>query len=243
MHSPRSKAGMSQGLSPVQLQWFESCQALVRSLAWKIHRKLPPWVEMDDLVAYGQLGLAHAAKEFDTSYGTQFTTYAYYRVRGAIMDGITQMSWFSRHAYHSGRYERMSGELLAVDAVTEANGTSDGGKADNLGWLAETSASLSIVYLASLPGEPGEILGAASSSDGVSPDVVAMGREACRVLRLMIESLPDDANSLIKSTYFDGMTMQDAAKKLGISKAWASRLHAKTLSRLARAMRLAGAAD
>ena len=46
-------------LSPQQL--VASCQGLVRSLAWKIHVKCPRNVDVEDLVAYGQLGLVEAA--------------------------------------------------------------------------------------------------------------------------------------------------------------------------------------
>ncbi len=46
-------------------QLIEENQGLVRSLAATIHRKLPPYVELDDLIAYGQVGLAEAARDFD----------------------------------------------------------------------------------------------------------------------------------------------------------------------------------
>jgi RNA polymerase sigma factor for flagellar operon FliA len=55
--------------------------------------------------------------------------------------------------------------------------------------------------------------------------------------------LPAEARTLIQATYFEGLTLQDAAKRIGISKAWASRLHVKTLQQLANALRHAGVAD
>src|SRR5437867_7017327 len=76
---------------------IEGCQGLVRSLAWKIHRKLPPHVELDDLIAFGQLGLVQAARDYDPSKGSKFITYAYYRIRGSIFDGLSKMAWFNRH--------------------------------------------------------------------------------------------------------------------------------------------------
>src|SRR4051812_22091921 len=94
-------------LSPTPQQLVHSCQGLVRSLAWQIHRKCPAQVELDDLIAYGQVGLAQAANEFDPVRANQFTTYAYYRIRGAILDGLSQLSWFRSYEKRA-RYERMA---------------------------------------------------------------------------------------------------------------------------------------
>ena len=93
-------------------------QALVHSLASKIYRGLSIRMEFDDLLAYGQLGLMEAAKEFDPEHGSQFTTFAYYRIRGAIYDGISKMSWTSRARYNRMRCEQMSNAVLQQDADT-----------------------------------------------------------------------------------------------------------------------------
>src|SRR4051812_48402265 len=94
-----------------QQHLIETCQGLVRSLAWKMYQRVPRrQIALEDLVAYGQIGLLEAARDFDPGRGNQFTTYAYHRIRGAIYDGLSQMSWFSRFAYHSGRYQDAAGE-------------------------------------------------------------------------------------------------------------------------------------
>src|SRR5206468_4279555 len=81
-----------------------SYMGLVRALAWKIHQKLPRHVELDDLYGYGCVGLAEAARSFDDHRGIEFTTFAYYRIRGAILDGLSKMSWFSAASFHRGNY-------------------------------------------------------------------------------------------------------------------------------------------
>jgi RNA polymerase sigma factor FliA len=85
-------------------QLIEETQPLVRSLAQKISRKIPMQIEFEDLIAYGQIGLAEAARDFDPQRGIQFSTYAYYRIRGAIYDGVSKMSWTSRARYNRLRY-------------------------------------------------------------------------------------------------------------------------------------------
>ena len=71
----------------VPRELIDEGQALVKSLAARIHRNLPVHVDFDDLISYGQIGLAEAAQDFDAEQGTRFTTFAYYRIRGAILDG------------------------------------------------------------------------------------------------------------------------------------------------------------
>lgn len=82
-----------------------SCQGLVRAMAWKIWRRLPPHVDMEDLVAYGQLGLVEAASRYQEGRDAQFSTFAYRRVRGAILDSVSRHKWFSAADYHSHAYE------------------------------------------------------------------------------------------------------------------------------------------
>jgi RNA polymerase sigma factor for flagellar operon FliA len=56
-------------------------------------------VELDDLVAYGRIGLLDAATRFDTTLGVPFEAFARRRIRGAIIDGIRRDGWFGRRGY------------------------------------------------------------------------------------------------------------------------------------------------
>ena len=62
-------------------------------------------------------------------------------------------------------------------------------------------------------------------------------------LHLLVDELQPDAAQLIREIYFQGLTMQDAATKLGVSKSWASRIHAKALHSLGERLRRMGLAD
>lgn len=218
-------------LSPARQQLIEGCQGLVRSIAWKIHQRCKSWVELDDLIAYGQVGLAEAAARFDESQGAQFTTFAYQRVRGAIFDGLSKMEWFSRAAFWSGRYERMSREVLEhTDSAADS--------ADDVRWLTDVGVRLAVSYFASGVGA-GE--SDVADPQAASPQVEAILVETRERLRAAIARLPDDARQLIELTYFQEMTLKDAGERLGISKSWASRLHDRTLRALASALRDCGA--
>ena len=225
-------------------QLIEGCQGLVRSLAWKIHRNLPSYVDIDDLIGYGQLGVAEAARDFDPTRGGRFTTFAYYRIRGAIYDGLSKLTWFSRAQYHAMRYEQMANELLRLEGEPDAEPAGSRVE-DEARWLKGLTGSLAVVYLATHPDGDDENAEAMPIEDQSAPAPlsVAIGRETSQKLHELIDALPVEAGSLIRAVYFEGLTLQEAGQRLGVSKAWASRLHAKTLARLARSLQRLGVGD
>jgi RNA polymerase sigma factor for flagellar operon FliA len=224
-------------------QLIEECQGLVRSLAAKIQQGLPRHLDLDDLISYGQVGLAEAARDFDPGRGGQFTTFAYYRIRGAIYDGLSKMSWVNRSHYNRIKYQQMADDVLRLESDGQAD-AANAGVDDGLRWLKSVTGALAIVYLSTHAGH-------SDDSEGVdvedrlspSPQAVAIDRETHGKLRQLIDELPAEAQSLIRATYFEGLTLTEAGQRLGIGKAWASRLHAKALQRLARSLRLAGIVD
>jgi len=66
----------------------------VRSMAGLVRRRLPAGVEMEDLIAYGAIGLCESARRFDCRTGTRFSTYSHMRIRGAMLDGVRLMGWY-----------------------------------------------------------------------------------------------------------------------------------------------------
>lgn len=212
-------------------QLIHSCQGLVRSIAWKIHQRLPRCVDLDDLIGYGQVGLAEAARDFDHSRGIQFTTYAYYRVRGAVLDGLSTMSWFTRMDYNRGRYEQAANDVLT-------NNSADDHVAGEVDWFARTSRSLSAAFVMT------HFAGDAAESEVIdhsSPSADAEATDMKILIEKLLTNLSDQEKSLIRSIYFEGLSIKDAGEKVGISKAWASRLHARTLETLA--LQLSGERD
>jgi RNA polymerase sigma factor for flagellar operon FliA len=137
----------------------------------------------------------------------------------------------------------MANELLTLDTGDRSDPAT---AEEDLRWLKSRTSAMAVVYLASTGetsdnGDNGR-RGVQLADDAArSPAVLAMEGELREKLHEIIAALPSDAGALIRGVYFEGLTLQEAGRRLGISKAWASRLHAKTLGRLAHSLRLLGA--
>lgn len=229
------------GPSPGEVQeLIREGQSLVYSLAAKISRSIPMRVELDDLIAYGELGLAEAARDFRPDQGVQFVTFAYYRVRGAIYDGLSKMSWVSRAHYKRMRYEQRANEVLAENAARGGAGEA-ATVADNGKWFAGVTEKLAIVHFASQADDGSGVRDSAIADPQArsAPSILAQ-REIGEKLHDLVGTLPRIEQMLIRKVYFEGATLQDAASQLGVSKSWASRIHAKALEQLGRALRRSG---
>jgi len=66
---------------------------MVRKLAGRLARKLPPSIEVDDLIQAGSIGLLEASERWDESSPAEFSTYAYRRVLGAMLDSVRRGAW------------------------------------------------------------------------------------------------------------------------------------------------------
>ena len=220
---------MTTSLSEQQ-KLMEEGQGLVYSLATRIYRNIPIRADFEDLVAYGELGLAEAARDFDPEKNTQFTTFAYYRIRGAIYDGISKMSWASRAAYRRARRQQMS--IEEARDKTESPGSSN-----DMDKAAESAGEkFPHVTFTSETGQVEELIEDNAESAHV---VIARGETVDRLVKL-VSDLPPQESLLIRTIYFEDATLQEASVRLGISKSWASRIHTKVLEQLAHSLRLMG---
>jgi RNA polymerase sigma factor for flagellar operon FliA len=216
---------------------IEQGQPLVISLASRIRRNVPVRIDMDDLIAYGEIGLAESARDFDPTKGASFTTYAYYRVRGAIYDGVSKMSWSSRARYRRHRFNQLSSEYLACQSQESADQGASTLEGDAK-WFRDTTDKLAIIFFGSIDQREGDSFSASLEDHAMlaAPSIVAQ-REIVKNLHAMVDTLPSIEEKLIRHVYFDGATLQEAGDSLGISKSWASRLHARALEHLASSLR------
>jgi RNA polymerase sigma factor for flagellar operon FliA len=207
---------------------------VARKAACLIHPRVKDHVELDELIALGNAGLAEAANRFDPDKGATFGTYAWYRVQGAIVDGLRKSSNLPRRVWAKLVALRAASDYLEHRAEREVGAAKTGAKpTEGVEALADVRNALSAIrtmYVTSLEGMREQ--GFDMRSDAPSPDEqLHTGRLATR-LRAALDTLPDKERALMTKHYWEGKNLLEAGAELGISKSWASRLHAQAVERL-----------
>jgi RNA polymerase sigma factor for flagellar operon FliA len=211
---------------------------LVQSVARKLRAQITARVEFDDLIGYGSKGLIEAAERFDPKHGVAFTTFAYYRIRGAMLDGLRTMGWYSRADYARYRAEERANQYLQNQSDRDgaaATGLKETGSVvpsppsteATLASLAEVLGSIATVHITSLDA-------AATVADERLPPPDAQldsGRLSAR-LRDAVKALPDRERNLMELYYFADKNLEEAGAVMGLSKSWACRLHARAVDLL-----------
>jgi len=75
---------------------IEKFSPLVKRMAHHMLAKLPPSVQLDDIIQAGLIGLMDAINRYEENQGTQFETYATQRIRGAMLDELRSNDWLPR---------------------------------------------------------------------------------------------------------------------------------------------------
>jgi RNA polymerase sigma factor for flagellar operon FliA len=206
---------------------IEKHQPLVISIANRIHRRLPRFIPYDDVLSCGQIGLAQAARTYQPQPNAKFSTYAYYRITGAIFDGLSRMNWTTRAEYR--RYKSMQIANSVLESETANDDSSDPEK--NATWFADTVDNLAVVYLFSAADTENPIENRIVGKDD-DPGARAETNELSQKLAEAISTLPRDEQQLIRLAYYDGLSLAEAANQMNKSRSWGSRTHAKILKTL-----------
>jgi RNA polymerase sigma factor for flagellar operon FliA len=209
---------------------IEQHRSYARALAVRVMQTLPVPVDLNELVAYGEVGLVEAAERFDPRRGVAFPTFAHYRIKGAIHDGLREMGYYSRSAGVRVRWAGRANEYLrsvADDEQHSAQGSS-ASVDDEIASAQSLIDALIPVYLLSL------------GSDAVPEivDVKALSmeeieeRELVRIVLGILRELSEEEQRLVESLYFKHTSMTELAARMGITKSWISRLHARAIAHL-----------
>ena len=208
----------------------------VRSIAGKIKRTVAKEIDFEDLVEYGMIGLLEAADRYDPKFGANFMTFAYYRIRGAIYDGLRGMGWMSRSEYAKARFEERANEFLSELAQDESGSRSEDGSSASpfehaVQDLASAVQGLAAVYITTIDSAEGAQL----RDDRTPLAEENLGLEQARgLVRQTIKKLSDQERQLLEMYYYKDMSLQEVGEKLGLSKSWTSRLHARVIEKLHR---------
>jgi RNA polymerase sigma factor for flagellar operon FliA len=209
----------------------EAYRSYAHAIAAEVMRKFPT-VDRDDIIGSAELGLVEAANHFDASRGVLFKTFAYYRIRGAIYDALRKMGWFAKDPDRI-RFESGANEYLKDYADTApASGSAD----DTIKELQDITASVVNCYLLSLTDMPVEL----PQTGAKSAEERSIDRQTREKLREALTHLPAKNRQVLEDYYFRDQTLENIGDRLGLSKSWVSRLHAKSLDMLRTVLEQAG---
>jgi len=179
----------------------------------------PSFVDRKDVESAAEFGLVQAAKSYDPSRNIAFTTFAYYRIRGAVFDLLRQTAKTNRFLEGANDYMADQTDAHASDAPSyEA--------VKNLATGVVASYFLS---LENLKEEPREL-------NAEAADEALIQREQRQLIQDELNRLPEKNRRVLQMYYFEDLTLEDIGTQLNLSKSWVSRVHAKALEQLKPAM-------
>ncbi len=206
-------------------QIIEQYLPYASSIASRVMQTLSSSVDFDDVMCNARLGLLEAARKFDPTLNIDFKTFAYYRIKGAIYDGLRKTGWIPRSLYARIKFEQATNEYLQY--MAEKTGASARLVEDELSEVYDTVNSLASIYVISVDAsEEGMEI-----EDKKNKDIEhsAEFQQIKQYMKEAIESLPDKERKLVKMYYFQNKTLEEAGQDLGLSKSWTSRIHARAL--------------
>lgn len=221
------------GLEEDKKQILEKYGPYVRSLAASVRKQFNAQLELDELMAYGQVGLLEAADRFDPKVGANFLTFAHYRIKGAIFDGLRKMGILrgadARAAYAAERGAAYMGNVSDREQMGGGRGSLD----DDVRDITNAVTGLAVVYATSYDAMDGLSMG----GEQLPADQRLELEQIKGRVRAAIGKLPDNQRKLLEGYYFQGKTLEEAGAEIGQSKSWASRLHARAIEELKRYLR------
>jgi len=224
----------------VEDKWILGHLPLVRHIGRKVTGAAAIREDLDDLISAGTVGLVKAARAFDPSREVNFKTYAYIRVRGAVIDELRRRSFLPagvhkqirelREAY--GRHMAETGKPPTDEELAKALEIS----VDRLYHMLEEARRRNFLSIHGLSDDEAT-LGSLPLSDGQpSPDQQAERRELLENMTKAISEL-SKRDRLVVLLYYDrDLTMKEAARVLGVTESRFSQLHASAIFKLSMKM-------
>lgn len=203
---------------------------LVKRIAYHLAGRLPPSVDVADLIQAGMLGLLEAASNYAANRGASFETYAGIRIRGAMIDALRKLDWAPRSVHRKARavaaamreVEKETGRDAKDSEVAQRMGV----ELDEYHAIVQDAASC---RLASLDDAAATVATPDESADPFR-EVVDDGFRAA--LAQAIEALPERERLVMSLYYSDGLNLKEIGAVLKVTESRVCQLHGQALVRL-----------
>lgn len=213
---------------------------LIRKLAGKLSIALPPSLDEEDLVGSGIIGLLEAHDRYEVSRGVQFSTYATWRIKGAMIDEIRRTSPAPRSFFSQYRQVHQAEEGLRQTLNREPSREEI---ASSLGWsssmVEQVWSNYNLMSVVSLEkmiftgdGEDSLTLEGVISSPEQTPEEMLADKEQIELLASALEKLPEREKLMLSLFYYEELTKKEIAGLMKVSAARISQLHARAIERL-----------
>lgn len=202
--------------------------AWLRKLAHSL--RVPPSVDVDDLVQEGAMAWLGAAERFTDDGEASLQTFAGHRVRGAMLDHLRSLDRLSVRQRRDVSELHRAAHDLAQSLMREPD---DGELAEVLGWSAAKVGRTRLLFAASVEMRADETVNAVSDPASPRPDDLLIARESAELVRSAISELPSRQRDAVSMWIFDGLTQREIARRLGVSPQRVQQAISEALRRLA----------
>lgn len=208
---------------------------LVRAVVQRVSASLPAHVSREDLESYGVVGLLEALKRYDPSVGVRFETFAWHRIRGAILDHLRSLDLAARTDRQRARqieqaHQRLAGRLgrePTREELAEEVGLSSQALEAELARLHE----LVVTSFEDLVSRAYRFnFDAPNAEEG--PEELAERHELVDALRRGLRQLPDRERLVLGLYYYEGLTLAEIGAVLDLTESRVCQIQAAALLRL-----------
>lgn len=214
---------------------------MIKYVANRIAMRLPPHIEVDDLISVGVLGLIDAITKYDPTRGAKFKTYAEFRVRGAILDELRSMDWVPRSVRQKASnidsvVQKLQSKLGRPPEDEEVAGEMGISLDQFFDTLNETKSmpvlSLEGLGIAKETGEQQSLLDCLAGKSDTDPQIQIRLNELKEIIAQAIDTLPEQARLMISLYYYEELTMKEIGAVLDVTESRVSQIHSKAVFKL-----------
>jgi len=211
---------------------------LVKRLAHQMKAKLPPSVEVDDLIQAGMIGLLDAVSRYEETHGAQFETYAVQRIRGAMLDELRSSDWLPRSMRQNMRKVEIAMNELQQKLGRPPNESEVAKQlklslTDYQELLNEGGGHQLVYYEDFHDGDGNEHFLDRYCTDQSDDPLQALMNSGFRsALIEAIEALPEREKILMGLYYEQEMNLKEIGAVMGVSESRVCQLHSQAIARL-----------
>lgn len=202
---------------------------LVRTIAAYVKKKFNLPVALEELISDGHAGLMEAVNRFNPAESASFSTFAGYRIRGAILDGVRRMTFLPRAVYRQLREARAANEYLQSTADQPA--TPESQTLESRAEHVESAiAGIATVVMLAIDGVPEDELSVPAGDD---PDEDARADPLLtRRLARAVATLKPAERAFLRKVYVEDKIFAEVANETNRSRSWVTRQHQTIVAKL-----------